>query len=183
MSENTQEIDRKKVGELVNQVCSTLAGESEAVGRLVVQVLVSIYELDTGLYSGAKTGIAHLRRTSNAIDVAKQSEDMDIDTTLAEMMADATAMKNTERVLIVGYWFQICNGATTFTGFEVNNELGQLGYRSSNITADMTRLMERKPQLVIQVQKSGKSKQARKTYKLTAAGMEEAKGLISSGTN
>lgn len=183
MEDSTMKPDRLRVAELVNEVCTSLADESEDVARLVVQVLVSVYELDTDLRSGGRKDDARLGQFSNTIDDPKGVADSDMDTTLAEMMTDAMSLSNTERVLIVGYWFQICRGLTTFTGFQVNKELAQLGYRSSNITADMTRLMERKPQLMLQVQKSGKSKQGRKAYKLSSAGIEAAKPLIAGGTD
>jgi DNA-binding PadR family transcriptional regulator len=39
-------------------------------------------------------------------------------------------------------------------------------------------LMKRKPSLVMQTAKAGRSAQARKTYKLTAAGVREVKAMI-----
>jgi DNA-binding PadR family transcriptional regulator len=49
----------------------------------------------------------------------------------------------------------------------------------SNITRARDGLKARQPQLVIQVQKSGKSKQARKRYKVTSAGKTEVRRMLS----
>ncbi len=60
----------------------------------------------------------------------------------------------------------------------MNNELNHLGQKVANITNAMTSLNETKPQLVLQLRKSGKSQQARKTYKLSAAGINRVKEMI-----
>jgi DNA-binding PadR family transcriptional regulator len=51
----------------------------------------------------------------------------------------------------------------------------------SNITTALSSLIERKPQLVIQTRKSGNSKQARKRYRLTDAGIRAVERMISGG--
>jgi hypothetical protein len=53
-----------------------------------------------------------------------------------------------------------------------------LGHGLINITAALDDLREAKPALVLQVGKSGKSRQARKTYKLTIAGIKSVEEMI-----
>ena len=61
-------------------------------------------------------------------------------------------------------------GQETFTSQTLNSALKDLGRGVSNITRALAASMAQKPALVMQVRKSGTTKQARKIYKLTAAG-------------
>lgn len=76
-----------------------------------------------------------------------------------------------EKALAMGYWFQVCQNQDGFTSQAVNTELKQLGHGVGNITDCFNTAIGRKPALVMQTQKSGSSKQARKVYKLTTAGI------------
>jgi len=97
-----------------------------------------------------------------------------------EFYAEAAPESDTERALVMAYWCQVVRGDREFTGHSVHSQLKQLGHGVSNITQALTLLKERKPQLVIQLQKSGKSKQARKRYKVTGAGIAEVRRMLSS---
>ena len=74
--------------------------------------------------------------------------------------------------------FQVINEHPSVTGQQVNDALKNLGHAMSNITDAFTSLIRRKPQLAMQVEKTGSSKQARKKYKLTIAGINEVKKLL-----
>ena len=82
------------------------------------------------------------------------------------------------KAVVMGYWFQIVKGGDSFTGQQVNNELKQLGLPVKNITDAFNTAKERTPALVMQVQKSGSSRQARKLYRLTQAGIKWVDGLL-----
>lgn len=60
----------------------------------------------------------------------------------------------------------------------MNTALNNLGHKLANVTVSLSVLIEAKPQLVLQLRKSGKSKQARKTYKLSVAGIDRVKEMI-----
>lgn len=83
-----------------------------------------------------------------------------------------------DKALIVGYWFQIVQGNADFTGFSVNKELSNLGHGVKNITVALGSLIDSTPRLVIQTHKSGKSKQARKKYKVTGEGIKRVKQML-----
>lgn len=83
-----------------------------------------------------------------------------------------------ERALVVGYWFQVCQGQEDFDSQSVNGELKQLGYPVGNITRAFEGLQKRKPVLASQTRKSGTSRQARKKYKLTRQGIAAVEGMI-----
>jgi hypothetical protein len=64
----------------------------------------------------------------------------------------------------------------------VNKELKLLGEGVPNITMAVDALRSQKPALAVQLQKSGKTRQARKTYKLTVAGIKEVERMINQGS-
>jgi hypothetical protein len=98
---------------------------------------------------------------------------------VSDLITTAEPSNNYERALVVGYWFQEVQGEADFTGQQINTELTNLGHRCSNITEVFTNLMKRKPALATQTKKSGKSRQARKRYKLTKAGIDKVKRMLS----
>lgn len=95
-----------------------------------------------------------------------------------EFYAQATPESEPERALVIAYWVQEVRGDGEFDAQSVNTQLKHLGHGVSNITRALDELKARRPQLVIQVQKSGKSKQARKRYKVTSAGKTEVKRML-----
>ena len=97
---------------------------------------------------------------------------------LAELHAAADPQNEANHALVAGYWFQFVQGQADFTAQAVNSELNHLGRRIGNITTAFDRLKAQKPALVIQLKKLGTTKQARKTYKLTAAGKQAVELLI-----
>jgi hypothetical protein len=101
--------------------------------------------------------------------------------TLPDLYSAASPGSDSERALVVGYWFQSLLGEQDLDGFQINKELKHLGHGISNITTALSSLIERKPQLVIQTRKSGNSKQARKRYRLTDAGVKAVDRLLAGG--
>lgn len=96
----------------------------------------------------------------------------------AELFENSTPRTTTDKALIAAYWFQVIQGSTGFQSQQLNNELKNLGHGLSNVTDSLGSAERAKPTLVMQVNKSGKSKQARKTYKLTLAGINYVKAMI-----
>lgn len=84
-----------------------------------------------------------------------------------------------ERVLVGAYWVQVVEGAEEFESAQVNKHLKNLGHPVSNITRALDSMMTQSPRLVLQTQKSGTSKQARKRYKVTRAGTKKIQSMIS----
>lgn len=97
----------------------------------------------------------------------------------AELYSAADPHSNADKALVAGYWIQVCQGAENFGGHAVNSELNHLGHKIANITNALSALNEAKPNLVLQLRKSGKTQQARKTYKLSTEGIKRVKGMIS----
>ncbi len=97
---------------------------------------------------------------------------------LAELFDATKPRTNAERALVAGYWLQICKGAESFDGFSANQGLKHLGHGVGNITNAIDSLKAQKPALALQLKKSGTSRQARKTYKVTHAGIMAVEAMI-----
>jgi hypothetical protein len=83
-----------------------------------------------------------------------------------------------EYALVTAYWFQELQGNESVTGQQVNNTLKDLGHGVSNITDAFNTLQERRPALARQIAKSGTTRQARKRYRLTEAGIREVRQVL-----
>lgn len=83
-----------------------------------------------------------------------------------------------ERALVAAYWFQTAQGHADLDSQSVNTALKNMGHGDTNITSSFSRLQRRRPALILQVQKSGRARQARKKYRLTAAGSREVEGML-----
>lgn len=97
---------------------------------------------------------------------------------IAELYAAAAPESEVDKALVAGYWFQFNQGQPDFGSQEVNSALKNLGHPIKNITSAFDSLKGRKPAPVMQVKKSGTSRQARKTYKLTVAGKSAVEMMI-----
>jgi hypothetical protein len=99
--------------------------------------------------------------------------------TLPDLFHAAKPRNEREKALIAAYWIQLSKGLNHFASQEVNSELKHLGFGVSNITDALSQLMNEKPSCVIQLKKSGSSRQARKTYKVTDAGNRKVEEMLS----
>lgn len=97
----------------------------------------------------------------------------------SDLFDAASPTTENESVLVGAFWFQQMQGNADFSSQQINDELKNLGHAISNVTRTFDRLRETKPALALQIQKSGKSKQARKRYRLTAAGIKEVIRMLS----
>lgn len=95
-----------------------------------------------------------------------------------ELFDAADPQTEAERALVTAYWLQICESTDSVTSHAINKELKHLGYELSNVTRAIDDLRKRKPAPVILLRKSGTSKQARKTFKVTEAGEKAVKGML-----
>ncbi|MFK4806212.1 hypothetical protein ACI3KX_10110 [Microbacterium sp. ZW CA_36] len=96
----------------------------------------------------------------------------------ADLHDSAGPKSNSDRLLVAAYWVQVVEGKTQFGSFELNKLLKDLGHGVDNTAHAMTALINQKPALVLQLKKSGKSRQARKTFKVTTAGVKVVEQMI-----
>ena len=97
---------------------------------------------------------------------------------LAELHEAARPISDKDRVLVAAYWLQVSEGADSFVSFQVNKALKDLGHGVANITGAIDALKQQTPALILQLKKAGTTRQARKTYKVTAAGISAVEAMI-----
>ncbi len=98
--------------------------------------------------------------------------------TLGELMGACSPDSDDGRALLAAAFISRDSEGNTFTGAQVNGALKHLGRRVGNITRVLDALIAQRPAMVVQLRKSGASRQARKLYKVTDAGMQEVQRLI-----
>jgi hypothetical protein len=146
-------------------------------------------------YVSNRLGLALQARratTPNRDDAVEQSEEIASDEevapaaarsmtkfgSFAELCDAAQPKSQSDKALVAAYWLQQCQGADSFDSFSINKELKNLGEGVANITSALDTLKGQKPALVLQLKKSGKSRQARKTYKVTVAGLKSVENML-----
>lgn len=172
------EVERDPFAELeaMKSIATALKGlDDEAIGR-IVRWQIEQYAVDIG-------GAASKRKASPQAEQRHQSEEI-AETEVAfesaaELLATARPSTDAEKVLVTGYWFQVLQSHPDLEGQIINTELKHQGHGVKNITNAFAGLMGQKPQLAIQLRKSGTSKQARKKYKLTTEGILKVRRMIS----
>lgn len=97
----------------------------------------------------------------------------------AELFAAAQPKTNEDKALVVAYWLQVFGAQDSWQSRALNVELKNLGHAIPNITDALTGNMKKRPQRIIQLQKSGSSRQAQKTYKVTHEGLVYVQGMLS----
>ena len=83
-----------------------------------------------------------------------------------------------DMALVAAYWFQQVRGQPVLRAQDVNGALRDLGHGLANITDALRTLEQRKPPHIRQTGKSGRSQQARKSYKMTLEGAARVSHLI-----
>ncbi len=102
--------------------------------------------------------------------------------TLAEFVAACSPDTDPRRVLVAATFITRRENADDFASAQVNAQLKHLGHRVDNITRAIDALISEKPALVIQVRKSGSTRQARKLYRVTDAGAQEVQRMLRGDT-
>jgi hypothetical protein len=98
----------------------------------------------------------------------------------AELYDASGAATHGDGMLVAAYWVQILRGQESFGSLELNKLLKDLGHGVTGTSKVMSILIAKKPSLILQLKKSGKTQQARKTYKLTDSGRKVVEQMIAS---
>ena len=99
----------------------------------------------------------------------------------AELFSQAGPKSDAEKALVAAYWVQVHQGQSQWPSRLLNAELKHLGHSVGNVTMALSSHINRKPQRVIQLKKSGNSKQGNKTYKVTSEGITYIQAMLSGG--
>lgn len=124
---------------------------------------------------GNKAGPSASANGKSARDSTYEPEFVDF----ADLFHAANPQDQATRALLAAYWVMKENGGEAFQSQPVNALLKDLGFHVSNITDALSQNMREKPALIVQTKKSGSSRQARKTYKVTDAGKRRVMQMTS----
>ena len=159
----------------MNDVYNALKNLEDEAKQRVIQWVVGKFSLITP--------IRDLKEPDQDLDDNGIISEKDLSSfeSVADVFADAKVKTQPDKVLVVGAYLQQKKGGGEITGREINKELNQLGHGVKNITIAISSLIKKKPQLMIQTRKEGKSKQAQKKYKVTSEGFSVANKMITAG--
>jgi hypothetical protein len=123
-------------------------------------------------WAADKAGVAPMPRMYNSTDSKKTDNANAVAfETFAELFDAARPSSEKEKAILAAYWRTKVDGAAQFVSQELNKLLTDLGYKIQNITDALSAAMQEKPALILQLRKSGSTRQARKTYKISEAGI------------
>ena len=118
------------------------------------------------------------RTTTQKNESAQQGEGVVDFKDLPSLFDAASPSTASEKSLVVGYWLQQIQGMENFGSQTVNSHLKHLGHPVGNITAAFGALKENVPALAHQIGKGGKTRQARKKFKITIEGIRKVQAMI-----
>ena len=127
-----------------------------------------------GKHQGSESGAAAESRGTSISDFSD----------IAEFLCPACAPEtDAEKALVVSSWFQVVQGVDGIDTFKVNSVLKHLGYGIGNATRAFDQLMSQRPAPVIQLRKAGTTRQARKTFRVTDAGLKRIGQKLNAANN
>lgn len=160
--------DVKALGEVLKAVADLELPDQERVLRWAAEKL------------GTKFVAAKLPGIKPQVGISEQGDGDDLEKfdTLADAIGSAHAKTDSLRVLVAAAYISKKKNQPEVTGLEINGELKNIGHRVGNITDAINALKAKKPQWMVQTRKDGKSKQARKKYKVTSVGFEQVASML-----
>lgn len=182
------------IGDRVN--CNACEGGCKVNIEPELRAMITVYEALQGLDNDAKVRVIdwvlskfELRTSKGFLPVDEQDAGgpvaagkkglMDF-ASAADLFAVANPKNTADKAIVVAAYLQISKGGADISGREINKELTQMGHGVQNITRAVEPLIRKKPQLLIQTRKEGKTKQAQKKYRVTNEGFALVKSLVSS---
>ncbi|MDE2598606.1 MAG: hypothetical protein KGL40_03170 [Rhodocyclaceae bacterium] len=172
--------DAAKEFEAIKAVHTALESLDEDARTRVLNYIVSLLGINTKVNSGRVTATEPDEGDDGdeAPPVGKAIEGTQTFSSFAELYAAADPKSNGEKALVIGYWLQECQGGENFTAALANKELTHLGHKVANITDAIDSMKNQKPMLILQLKKSGNSRQARKLYKISHEGIKRVEAMI-----
>lgn len=155
----------------MQQVATVLEGLAEASRARVLEWAASRFQIRVSLPGQGRGSSDQLDRESKSAPALLEYEHF------VDLYDDRNPSTETERGLVAAYWLQHVRGMDSFTSQAANDLLKEMGRGIGNIADTFSRLQKKSPVLIRQVSKSGRSKQARKTYKLTTAGTDAVRRM------
>jgi len=161
----------------ITAVYTALAPLSQAAQQRVVIYISSLLELEDNSDSSKSHRIPSVAESQSEPGTDDRSSDKESFSTFADFYDAADPKTQADGALVAAVWL-LDQGSEQFAALAINRELQNLGRRIGNITDALSSLQSKKPALVVQVKKAGRSRQARKTYKVTRPGIERVREMI-----
>jgi hypothetical protein len=152
-------------------VAVALSGLDEGARERVLTWAASRFNITVGRSAGRSAG------SGGSGDAGGSGEPREF-AEFVDLFDAANPQTDPQRAAVAGYWFQVIQNNASWQSQTLNSALKDLGHGLSNVTDALDSLQERRPAFVRQVSKSGSSRQARKTYKLTTAGVNFVRGML-----
>ncbi|MDQ0643759.1 hypothetical protein [Microbacterium murale] len=169
MSTENEDLEIKAMG-AISSALSPLEPEQQSRVLRWAADRYSVRDIKTGVAS-----TSHFEDTSPPSSVGVPIRSY---TSIDEIFETGVAKTNAHKALLAAYWFQVVQGNPTFQSFTLNVALKNMGQGIPNITDALGSAEAQKPALIMQTAKTGKSRQARKTYKLTTAGVKAVEAML-----
>jgi hypothetical protein len=155
--------------------------EGDARGRVLRWAAerygVSVNTSKGGRHGGGAAG-GHDGGTGEEVTDKEIAEEAPVYEHFADLFNEAQPKTHPDKALVAAYWLQAIQDQSTWQSAALQLELKNLGHAIGNITEALTTNMQKKPARIVQVQKAGKSRQARKTYKVTHEGLVYVQGML-----
>jgi hypothetical protein len=174
---NEQHSDPMAEAKAMQAIAEAVAGlDPDAIGR-IAQWMIGVFRV--AIAGGTRVNPPAVVIAAAETDHYSNNGNLPVPfSSLAELYAAANPENEADTALIAGYWTQFCEGKTEFTSLEINAALKELGYKIKNITGAFDVLKSRKPSHVMQLKKSGNTRQARKSYRLTLGGKTAVETML-----
>ena len=163
----------------IQTVHGTLDPLDHAARNRVLTYIVNLMGIDGPTVAGRAAS------AENAVDIAVEGAGADEATKqppkfsdFAELYAATGPKSNGEKALVAGYWLQVNQGKESFAAAAAQKELTHLGHKIPNITDAIDSMKSQKPMLMLQVKKSGSSRQARKLYRVSHEGTKRVEEMV-----
>ena len=172
-SETSLEAEIQAMSELANVLAPL---QTDARDR-VLQWVIGRFGSTAGHRGvGSPTSQQATRAAFDELEAPANRADPDGFDDFADLYDAAVPRTEAERALVAAYWAS--RDKRDFRAQEVNGLLKDLGFGVGNITDALNTLMTRKPNEVMQTRKSGASRQSRKDYRLTKAGNDRLREML-----
>ena len=166
--------EKKDTDTEVEEEIGAMTSVAKALSGLAPDARERVLRWASGRFNVEWTGVKGGRKGETGEVQGEQAEFADFPS-----LFDAAAPNtDPERALVAGYWFQQVESRPDLDAQTLNTALKNLGHPIANITDALSSLKNRKPALVMQTQKKGTTRQARKKYKLTTAGVKAVEAML-----
>ncbi len=172
--------------EAMSAIATALMDLEDDVRGRIVRWAAERYgvNLPIGVRGGAVGGVAgNPSRAADDVTDAEIAEGAPVYEHMAELFAKAQPKTDADKALVAAYWVQAIEGQPKWQAAELQKRLKDMGHALGNITDALTSNMNKKPQRIIQLQKAGSARQARKTYKVTHEGLVYVQGMLGGGAS